>query len=149
MNKGTSLTWYLCWQEENFGKQSHWYHLVKKNSFRESRRQNDRWTSSMKSRWNSQIHLISLKTSHKQDIRYSNKIHLGLKIQIKEILILFKEMTFFETKENRDIWMIIQLSLEISQNLLNIVYIWWIDENYFEKIWKRKKIMKGVLKKKR
>ena len=74
-----------------------------KISFRESWRQNDRWTSSMKLRWKSQIHLISLKISHKQDIRHSKQIYLGLKIQIKEILILFKEMTFFETKENKDI----------------------------------------------
>ena len=113
-------------------KQSPWYHLVKKISFRESWRQNDRWTSSMKLRWNSQIHLISLKISHKQDIRHSKQIYLGLKIQIKEILILFKEMTFFETKENRDIWMIIQLSVEISQNLSIMLNIWWKDENSFE-----------------
>ena len=44
------------------------------------------------------IHLISLKISHKQNIRCSKQIYLGLKIQIKEILILFKEITFFETK---------------------------------------------------
>ena len=58
-------------------------------------------TSSMNLRWNSQIHFISLKISHKQNIRYSKQIYLGLKIQIKEILTLFKEKTFFETKENR------------------------------------------------
>ena len=90
-----------------------------KISFRESWRQNDRWTSSMKLRWKSQIHLISLKTSHKQDIRYSKQIYLGLKIQIQEILTLFKEIIFFETKE-------------IFHDLSIVVNIWWKDENSFE-----------------
>ena len=62
--------------------------------------QDNRWTSSMKLRWNSQIHLISLKIPLKQDIRNSKQIYLGLKIQIKEMLTLFKEIIFFETKEN-------------------------------------------------
>ena len=76
----TGLMSYRWQREKNLDNKVDGIYLMKKISFRESWRQNDKWTSSMKLRWNSQIHLISLKISHKQDIRYSKQIYLGLKI---------------------------------------------------------------------